>query len=93
MLYGNYRFKCRFESEAHLPEYKGSTFRGVFGRALKDVVCALKRQECPGCQSLLDGMPTPGEKSPAWIRPCADAIGLILIKSFDSLPLSKHIKR
>ena len=49
MLYGNYRFKCRFESEAHLPEYKGSTFRGVFGRALKDVVCALKRQECPEC--------------------------------------------
>ncbi|MBC2710705.1 MAG: CRISPR system precrRNA processing endoribonuclease RAMP protein Cas6 [Desulfosarcina sp.] len=49
MLYGNYSFKCRFESEAHLPEYKGSTFRGVFGRALKQVVCALKRQACSTC--------------------------------------------
>ncbi len=49
MLYGNYRFKCRFTSEARLPEYKGSTIRGVFGRALKQVVCALKRQACPDC--------------------------------------------
>lgn len=49
MRYGNYEFRCRFESEAELPVYKGSTFRGVFGRALKRVVCALKRQECPGC--------------------------------------------
>jgi hypothetical protein len=49
MLYGEYRFKCRLESEAQLPVYKGSTFRGVFGRALKQVVCALKRQECPTC--------------------------------------------
>jgi hypothetical protein len=49
MLYGDYRLRCRFESEAHLPVYKGSTLRGVFGRALKRVVCALKRQECPTC--------------------------------------------
>jgi CRISPR/Cas system endoribonuclease Cas6 (RAMP superfamily) len=49
MLYGNYNFRCRFESEAHLPIYKGSTFRGIFGRALKQVVCALRRQECPTC--------------------------------------------
>ncbi|MFH0727035.1 MAG: CRISPR system precrRNA processing endoribonuclease RAMP protein Cas6 [Pseudomonadota bacterium] len=49
MRYGNYEFRCRFESEAQLPVYKGSTFRGVFGRALKQVVCALKRQECPDC--------------------------------------------
>jgi hypothetical protein len=49
MLFGKYRFKCRFESEAHLPEYKGSTFRGVFGRVLRQVVCALKRQDCPDC--------------------------------------------
>lgn len=49
MLLGSYQFNCRFTSDAHLPEYKGSTFRGVFGRALKQVVCALKRQECPSC--------------------------------------------
>jgi hypothetical protein len=49
MLYGNYRFQCRFETDAELPIFKGSTFRGVFGHALKRVVCALKRQECPEC--------------------------------------------
>ena len=49
MLYGNYKFRCRLESNAVLPYYKGSTFRGVFGRALKKVVCALKQQECDQC--------------------------------------------
>jgi hypothetical protein len=32
-----------------LPNYKGSTFRSVLGRALKKVVCALKQQECDQC--------------------------------------------
>ncbi len=49
MLYGRYVFSCRFLDEAELPEYKGSTFRGVFGHALKRTVCALKRQGCEGC--------------------------------------------
>lgn len=49
MLYGKYQFLCRLENEAILPSYKGSTFRGVFGHALKKVVCALKRQECDKC--------------------------------------------
>ena len=49
MLFGKYEFRCCFESEARLPEYKGSTFRGVFGIALKSVVCALKRQICDQC--------------------------------------------
>ena len=49
MQYGKYTFTCRFETDAELPAYKGSTFRGVFGHALKRVVCALKRQECPDC--------------------------------------------
>jgi len=49
MLYGKYRFKCRLENNAIMPFYKGSTFRGVFGHALKRVVCALKRQECSEC--------------------------------------------
>ena len=49
MLYGEYKFLCRLENEAILPFFKGSTFRGLFGRALKKVVCALKRQECDQC--------------------------------------------
>ena len=49
MRYGKYRFFGSLETNASLPPYKGSTFRGVFGRALKKVVCALKRQECGQC--------------------------------------------
>ena len=49
MLFGKYEFQCSFKSDAILPYFKGSTFRGVFGRALKQVVCALKRQECEQC--------------------------------------------
>jgi hypothetical protein len=37
------------QTRALLPPYKGSTFRGVFGHALKRVVCALKRQNCDAC--------------------------------------------
>ena len=32
-----------------LPEYKGSTFRGALGHALRRVACALKTQDCPSC--------------------------------------------
>lgn len=49
MLYGKYSFFCNLETSAILPPYKGSTFRGVFGLALKRVVCALKRQDCGQC--------------------------------------------
>ena len=49
MLYGKYTFTCKLEDDAQLPEYKGSTFRGVFGHALKRVVCALRLQECESC--------------------------------------------
>ena len=49
MLYGKYQFQCCLENEARLPFFKGSTFRGLFGHALKKVVCALKRQECGQC--------------------------------------------
>jgi hypothetical protein len=44
--YGKYDFSCVFEENALLPKYKGSTFRGVFGHALKRIVCALRRQIC-----------------------------------------------
>lgn len=49
MLYGKYLFTVTFQSEALLPPYKGSTFRGVFGHALKRVTCALKHQDCREC--------------------------------------------
>lgn len=49
MWYGRYRFSMILDDDAVLPEYKGSTFRGIFGHALKKVVCALKRQDCKGC--------------------------------------------
>ena len=49
MLFGRYEFHCKFETDAHLPRYKGSTFRGVFGRALKKTVCAIKRSSCDDC--------------------------------------------
>jgi hypothetical protein len=49
MLCGNYFFSCELVDDAILPSYKGSTFRGIFGNALKKVVCALKKQECTDC--------------------------------------------
>jgi len=49
MLFGEYHFRGVLEDDAVLPPYKGSTFRGVFGRALKGVTCALRHQECPAC--------------------------------------------
>lgn len=49
MIYGKYQFQCCLENDARLPFFKGSTFRGLFGHALKKVVCALKRQECDQC--------------------------------------------
>lgn len=49
MLFSRYSFTCQLTTDAQLPYYKGSTFRGVFGRALKKVVCALKQQQCETC--------------------------------------------
>ena len=49
MFFGSYLFTGIFNDDAILPEYKGSTFRGVFGHALKRVVCALRREDCESC--------------------------------------------
>jgi hypothetical protein len=49
MDYGAYQFRAVFKDAAVLPPYKGSTFRGVFGRALKAVTCALRREDCTTC--------------------------------------------
>lgn len=49
MRYGSYRFTCTLHDNALLPPFRGSTFRGAFGFALKKIVCALKRNDCTGC--------------------------------------------
>jgi hypothetical protein len=49
MKTGKYSFYLRFLDDAILPEYKGSTFRGVFGHSLKKSVCALKLESCENC--------------------------------------------
>lgn len=49
MQFGKYQFKCTFQKNAMLPEYKGSTFRGGFGIALKKVSCTVKHGECNKC--------------------------------------------
>ncbi len=49
MLLGRYQFSCTLLDEATLPPYKGSTFRGAFGGALKRVVCTTREQICADC--------------------------------------------
>jgi hypothetical protein len=49
MKTGNYSFHITLEEPAFLPFYKGSTFRGVLGHALRRIICALKHTTCPEC--------------------------------------------
>lgn len=49
MLIGRYDFCCTLLDDALLPPYKGSTFRGAFGGALKRAVCVARQQECSTC--------------------------------------------
>lgn len=49
MNFGAYSFNCTFKTHAVLPEYKGSTFRGCFGRALKQAMCVLRTRNCDDC--------------------------------------------
>ncbi|MBF0214041.1 MAG: CRISPR system precrRNA processing endoribonuclease RAMP protein Cas6 [Magnetococcales bacterium] len=44
-----YRFEWEVETPLRLPEYAGSALRGVFGSALRGVVCLTGQTECPGC--------------------------------------------
>jgi hypothetical protein len=69
MLFGEYHFHGVLEDEAILPPFKGSTFRGVFGWALKEVVCALKRQECPTCLLRRQCVYTQVFESPPEVQP------------------------
>lgn len=49
MQIGEYKFHCTLKNDAILPPYKGSTFRGAFGGALKRAVCVTKQRECADC--------------------------------------------
>lgn len=49
MQIGKYKFLCKFTSDALLPYYKGSAFRGVFGHALKSTVCTVRHGNCKQC--------------------------------------------
>ncbi|NGZ06557.1 MAG: CRISPR system precrRNA processing endoribonuclease RAMP protein Cas6 [Magnetococcales bacterium] len=44
-----YRLEWEMETRMRLPEYAGSALRGVFGAALRRVVCLTGEPECPGC--------------------------------------------
>lgn len=46
---GKFLIRIKALTNLGLPAYKGSTLRGGFGQALKEVACALKRQECGSC--------------------------------------------
>lgn len=57
----------RFLGSGSLPSFRGTTLRGAFGYALKDTVCALRRQECGTClcrsrcafPNVFEGVPPP----------------------------------
>lgn len=49
MQLGTYCVTIQFKEPAHLPTFKGSALRGSFGRSLKQVCCALRRQNCSSC--------------------------------------------
>lgn len=44
-----YRLEWTVQTPIRLPEYAGSALRGVFGSALRGVVCMTGLSECPGC--------------------------------------------
>ncbi len=44
-----FNFEIKAENDVVLPDYKGSTFRGVFGHIFKDVMCISHSGECGEC--------------------------------------------
>lgn len=49
MQIGSFRFNITARDELYLPNYKGSTFRGGLGHALRRSVCVTKMLECGYC--------------------------------------------
>ena len=46
------RFHLETLAAFHVPEYKGSLFRGGFGYFFRDLVCVTRAPACPGCPHL-----------------------------------------
>jgi len=46
---GQYRLQFEALEPLRLPNYSGSTWRGVFGHALKSLVCVTRQKSCEGC--------------------------------------------
>lgn len=44
-----YRFELEVTRPLRLPEFAGSTLRGVFGRALRQLACVTRAPSCQGC--------------------------------------------
>lgn len=44
-----YRFSFRVVTPIRLPDYAGSTLRGAFGHALRQINCVTKAKDCKGC--------------------------------------------
>ena len=49
LRFARFEFLIEATAELHLPDYKGSTFRGGFGLAFKKAVCMTKTFDCPPC--------------------------------------------
>ena len=47
----NLSLTCEALSQINLPIFAGSAFRGIFGRALKDLACVARNTPCPECPS------------------------------------------
>lgn len=47
--FSRFSFRIEAEEDIVLPPYKGSTFRGGFGVAMKRVVCVVRERSCEGC--------------------------------------------
>jgi hypothetical protein len=49
LYFHKYKINLKPKELIHLPQYKGSALRGVFGHALKRVVCVMRGQSCENC--------------------------------------------
>lgn len=49
LKFAKFKFVCKLTDECQLPKFKGSTFRGVFGRALQKISCGLQEKNCSSC--------------------------------------------
>lgn len=44
-----YQFNFKIQQKLHLPDYAGSTLRGVFGHALREISCTTDLPNCKSC--------------------------------------------